>query len=351
MIKYFSNLNNISAVMQTIEQPKQLDPIIDPPEFTSDKFTIGDIQNSEAYKMYKKAEASFWVSGSIDCEADRPNFKRLKLEEQQFLLHVLAFFAASDGIVLENLAVRFYAEVQQAEIRLFYGLQMAIENIHSEVYTDLIKVFVSDPEKRRKLFRSIDESNAVQRKAKWAEKWIRSDRPFSHRLVAFAAVEGILFSASFCAIFYFKKRGKQLPGLIQSNEYISRDEALHCEFACLVHSQLLPHNQCPPETITEIIKSAVDTEMIFVKEALRKPILGMNAPAMIQYVKFVADVLLRMLKCDPVYNVANPFDFMNSISISRKSNFFENRVTEYSLSEVKTGEEDERAEIRFDEDF
>lgn len=333
-----------------MQTTKLTDPIIDPPKYASDKFAIGDIENAEAYKLYKKAEASFWVSGIIDCEIDRVHFKRLKVEEQQFLLRVLAFFAASDGIVLENLAVRFFGEVQQSEARLFYGLQIAVENIHSEVYTDLIKAFVADPEKRKKLFRSIDESNAVQKKAQWAQKWMASEKPFSHRLVAFAAVEGILFSASFCAIFYFKKRGKQLPGLIQSNEYISRDEALHCEFACLLHSQLQQYNQCPPETIKEIIESAVETEIVFVKEALRKPILGMNSASMIQYVKFVANVLLRMLGCDPIYDVTNPFDFMNSISISRKANFFEQRVTDYSLSEVKVDDSHD-TEIRFDDDF
>ena len=329
----------------------QYDPIIDKPVLTSDKFVIGEIVNTEAYKLYKKALASFWVAETIDCENDRAAFLKLKPDEQQFLLHILAFFAASDGIVLENLAMRFYAEVQQAEPRLFYGLQMAIENIHSEVYTDLIKTFVQDLGKRVELFQSIDRSTAVQRKAKWAEQWIGSDRPFSHRLVAFAAVEGILFSASFCAIFYFKKRGKKLDGLIQSNEYISRDEALHCEFACLLHSQLQERNKCPANIIVEIIQSAVDTEIVFVKEALRKPILGMNAASMIQYVKFVADVLLKMLGCPIVYKVSNPFEFMNSISVSRKANFFEQRVTDYSLSDVNIEGEEKNNEIRFDEDF
>ena len=209
-----------------------------------------------------------------------------------------------------------------------------MENIHSEVYTDAINTFVPNKKKRRELFQSIDKSYAIKQKAEWAKMWLASDRPFSERLVAFAAIEGILFSASFCAIFYFRSRGVRLPGLYQSNEYISRDEALHCQFACLIHSQLLPHNQCSKDKMTEIIRSAVATEEAFVNEALSSSILGMNAPLMMQYVRFVADVTLKMLGCEKTYGDTNPFPFMETISIGNKTNFFERKVTEYSLASV-----------------
>ena len=322
----------------------QRDPILDPPDMLSDKFVLGETQNHEAFAMYKKALAAFWVADAIDCEEDQGNFQKMSENEQHFILHVLAFFAGSDGIVLENLACRFMGEVQDPDVRLFYGLQIAMENIHSEVYSDLIKTLVKDRKKRVELFQSIDNSNAVREKALWASKWIGSDRPFAERLVAFAAVEGILFSTSFCAIFYLRKRGHRLPGLYQSNEYISRDEGMHCEFACMLHSQLLDRNKCDKETILEIVKSAVGVEQGFVNESLRNPVLGMNANVMNQYVLFVADVLLHMLGCEKHYKVQNPFPFMESISIENKTNFFERKVTEYNLSDViqpsSTGEED-----------
>lgn len=310
------------------------DPILDASPDLSDKFVIGEIENHAAYELYKRALSAFWVADSIDCNEDQTHFQKLNGNEKKFILNVLAFFAGSDGIVLENLVNRFYEEVQQPEVRLFYGLQIAMENIHSEVYSDLIRTLVKDRQERVRLFKSIDSSNAVQQKALWAEKWIRSDRPFCERLVAFAAVEGILFSASFCAIFYFRKRGYRLPGLYQSNEYISRDEGMHCEFACLIHSQLQEWNKCKKSTILEIVTSAVKVEEAFVQEALEEPILGMNSDVMIQYVHFVADVLLKMLGCPKFYKVANPFPFMDSISVENKTNFFERKVTEYQLSDV-----------------
>jgi ribonucleoside-diphosphate reductase subunit M2 len=313
------------------------DPLLDVSALESDRFVIGDIQNDEAYVAYKRALASFWVAESIDTAEDEKRFHEvLSADEKSFILMVLAFFAGSDGIVLENLACRFYGEVQQPEVRLFYGLQIAMENIHSEVYTQLIQTFEKNKERRDALFRSIDECVAVKAKSDWASSWIKSDAPFAERLVAFAAVEGILFSASFCAIFYFRKRGFPLPGLYQSNEYISRDEAMHCQFACMVHRQLQAHNRCSPARVREIIASAVDVERIFVREALAKPIIGMNSAVMIQYVEYVADVLLRMLDCEPLFSVANPFPWMETISISTKSNFFERRVTDYALAGVKT---------------
>lgn len=310
------------------------DPILDVSEEDSDRYVIGDVVNQEAHRMYKEALASFWVAESVDLEGDAAKFQKLSEDERGFLLMVLAFFAGSDGIVLENLALRFYYEVQQPEVRLFYGLQVAIENIHSEVYTELIQCYERDRTKRRELFRAIDSCAPVKAKAQWAQKWMTADAPFGTRLVAFACVEGILFSASFCAIFYFRKRGTQLPGLYQSNEYISRDEGLHTRFACLLHHQLQPHNRCSEERVLQIVQEAVEVETIFVQEALRKPIIGMNTGMMVDYVKFVADVLLQMLGCAKHYGVLNPFPWMEQISQESKHNFFERRVTNYSLADI-----------------
>lgn len=311
------------------------DPIIDPPASEIDRFVIGEIDNMDAFVMYKKALAAFWVAESVDLATDAAEFDKLKRNEKAFLLKVLAYFAGSDGIVLENAVTRFYGEVQQAEVRLFYGLQIAIENIHSEVYTDLIRTYEKDVQKRVELFRAIDNCAAVRAKADWAQRWLRSEAPFAERLVAFAVVEGVMFSASFCAIFYFKKRGYQLPGLFQSNEYISRDEGLHCQFAVLLYQQLKKHNQIPKERIREIVASAVEVERGFVDSALAKPIIGMNRALMNQYVQFVADGLLKMLECAPLYQAKNPFPWMDMISIDNKSNFFERKVTDYSLAEVR----------------
>jgi ribonucleotide reductase beta subunit family protein with ferritin-like domain len=236
--------------------------------------------------------------------------------------------------VLENLASRFYCDVQLPEARLFYGLQIAIENIHSETYIELIRAYEKDEKRRNLLLSAIDDDPAVSAKAAWALRWIGSDASFGERLVAFAAVEGIMFSSSFAAIFYFRKRGIALPGLYQSNTYIARDEAMHCEFAVLMHRLLKPHNRCSGTKITEIIKSAVLVEENFVRSALTKPILGMNATMMIQYVHFVADGLLAMLGCAKVFGATNPLDYMEQISMNTKVNFFERRVTEYSLAGV-----------------
>ena len=329
------------------------DPILDVSN-EADRFVIGDVENEEAYLFYKRALACFWVSESIDLATDYTQFSKLKKDEQHFLLKVLGFFAGSDGIVLENIICNFYSEVKQAEIRLFYGLQICIENIHSEVYTDLIASLEKDKKKREDLFKSIDKCSAVKSKADWATRWLKSDASFGERLIAFACVEGILFSASFCAIFWFRKRGYDMPGLYQSNEYISRDEALHCQFAVLIYKQLKEHNKIDKERIKEIVISAVEVEKTFVDEALKKPIIGMNAKAMLTYVKFVADGLLRMLDCERHFNVENPFQFMNTISMENKSNFFERRVTEYSLAGVKTTKATESNNIVFkvgDEDF
>lgn len=328
----------------------EFDPILDASDLLSDKFAIGEIQNEEAFRLYKKALASFWVAEAIDINTDIQAFQKLSEAEQNYILVILAFFAGSDGIVLENLAVRFIGEVQQPELRLFYGLQIAIENIHSEVYSDLIKEYIPDRTKRMELFKSIDNNPCIKKKAEWAMKHMDASRPFAERIIGFAAVEGILFSSSFCAIFYFRSKGKDLPGLYQSNEYISRDEALHCEFACLVYRQLQEHNKIGEELAVQIIREAVEVEEFFVDEALRQPILGMNAPLMKQYVRYVADVLLQMLGFSGIYNETNPFGFMDTISFDGKNNFFERRVTAYALAGVDTDKQ-ERQEISFDDDF
>ena len=300
---------------------------------TSARFVLDDNIDEETYRYYKKALASFWVAESIDLASDKKAFDALKPTEKRFLLMVLAFFAGSDGIVLENIACNFYGQVQQPEVRLFYGFQMCIENIHSETYSLLIRAYERDADKRKELFRSIDDMPAVSAKAQWALRYIDAkDPPFAERLVAFACVEGILFSSSFCAIFYLRKRGFELPGLFQSNEYISRDEGLHCEFACHLHRKL--PTPCPPDKILEIVRSAVQVEKIFVDSALADDLLGMNRSLMFQYVQFVADVVLQLLDCPKHFKVANPFDFMTPISLSTKTNFFERRVTDYSIAEV-----------------
>lgn len=322
--------------VQMSDPVRLFDPVIDQSKQTADRFVIGDSQFPEVYAAYKRALSCFWVAESIDLGTDYSGFEKLSADEKNFILMVLAFFAGSDGIVLENLAGRFYVDAQLPEVRLFYGLQIAIENIHAETYAELLRVYEKDATRREQLFRAIDENVAVRAKAEWALQWLGSDASFGERLVAFAAVEGILFSSSFAAIFYFRKRGISLPGLYQSNTYIARDEAMHCEFACLLHRMLQSHNRCEPARIAEIIKSAVLVEEQFVRAALAKPILGMNATMMIQYVHFVADVLLRMLGCPRVYDEENPLPFMESISMQTKVNFFERRVTEYSLANVST---------------
>ena len=319
-----------------VEHKAVFDSIIDASDKTADRLVIGHVQHQELHAAYKRALSCFWVSESIDLAEDTLAFEKLSDGEKTFILRVLAFFAGSDGIVLENLASRFYSEVQLPEARLFYGLQIAIENIHSETYVEIIRVYERDEKRRNALLSAIDDDPAVSAKAAWAIKWIGSDASFGERLVAFAAVEGIMFSSSFAAIFYFRKRGISLPGLYQSNTYIARDEAMHCEFAVMLHRLLKPHNRCTSAKIVEIVRSAVLVEEAFVRSALAQPILGMNAAMMIQYVRFVADGLLAMLGAAKVFNVENPLQFMEQICMSTKVNFFERRVTEYSLAGVST---------------
>jgi len=282
--------------------------------------------------MYKKAEASFWTAEEIDLAQDREDWDaKLSGDERHFISHVLAFFAASDGIVNENLANRFMNEVQLPEARCFYGFQIAMENVHAETYSLLIDTYVKDNAEKRKLFNAIETVPAVRQKAEWALRWINDTSSFAERLVAFAAVEGIFFSGSFCAIFWLKKRGL-MPGLTFSNELISRDEGLHCDFACLLF-KMLKHKP-PVDTVRKIVTDAVACELLFVSEALPVDLIGMNSRLMQNYIEFVADRLLVELGLDKHYNTANPFDWMELISLQGKTNFFEKRVGEYQKAGV-----------------
>ena len=292
-----------------------------------DRFVLFPLKYNDIWDMYKTAEHSFWTAEEIDLAQDSTDWnEKLNADEQHFIKMVLAFFAASDGIVNENLAENFLKEVQYPEARCFYGFQIAIENVHSETYSLLIDTYIKDEAERSKLFHAIDNYPSIMKKADWAMKWINSES-FAERLIAFAAVEGIFFSGSFCSIFWLKKRGL-MPGLTFSNELISRDEGLHCSFACLLHNKYV-QNKVSKEKITEIIMSAVEIEKEFISESLPVSLIGMNANLMKQYIEFVADFWLNELGCARVYNVSNPFDFMDMISLQGKTNFFEKRVGEY----------------------
>lgn len=314
------------------------------------RFVLFPIKHREIWEMYKKAEASFWTTEEIDLSSDQQDWEhRLNDDERHFVKHVLAFFAASDGIVNENLAVNFMREVQYPEARCFYGFQIMMENIHSETYSLLIDTYIKDVNEKNHLFHAIDTLPCVMRKADWALRWIERGS-FAERLVAFAAVEGIFFSGSFCSIFWLKKRGL-MPGLSFSNELISRDEGMHTDFACLLYSQL--EQKLSSERVTAIIAEAVAIEQEFVTDALPVKLIGMNADMMSQYIEFVADRLLVSLGCNKLYNVGNPFDFMEMISLQGKTNFFEKRVSEYQKSGVMntiTNQKDDNV-FSLDEDF
>ena len=310
-----------------------------------DRFVILPINYPKLWEMYKKHEASFWTAEEIDLSADAKDWAAMNDGERHFISHVLAFFAASDGIVNENLAVNFMREVQLPEARCFYGFQIMIENIHAETYALLIDTYIKDPIEKDRLFHAMDTVPAVTKKAEWALRWIENGT-FAQRLVAFAAVEGIFFSGSFCSIFWLKKRGL-MPGLTFSNELISRDEGLHCDFACLLFSML--QNRPGNEEVTSIITDAVTFEKEFVTDALPVSLIGMNAELMGQYIEFVADRLLLSLGCDKFYNATNPFPWMEMISLQGKTNFFEKRVGEYQKSGAMA-EKDSQV-FSLDEDF
>jgi ribonucleoside-diphosphate reductase subunit M2 len=301
------------------------------------RFVLFPIKYNDVWEFYKKAEASFWTAEEIDLSKDNKHWEeKLNKDERFFISRVLAFFAASDGIVNENLVVRFSKEVQIPEARCFYGFQIMIENIHAETYSLLIDSYIKDPTERDFLFRAIETVPCVGKKAEWALHWIEDENaPFGERLVAFAAVEGIFFSGSFAAIFWLKKRGL-MPGLTFSNELISRDEGLHCDFACLLHKHL--NNKTPPEIIRQIITEAVEIEQEFLTEALPVGLIGMNCSMMCRYIEFCADRLLVALGVPKHYNTENPFDFMDLISLQGKTNFFEKRVGEYQKAGVASGD-------------
>ncbi len=312
-----------------------------------DRFVLFPIQHHDIWEFYKKQEASFWTAEEIDLSDDLKDWGNLTDDERHFISHVLAFFAASDGIVNENLAENFLAEVQYTEAKFFYGFQIAIENIHSETYSLLIDTYIKDPQQKDHLFNAIDTLDCVKKKADWALRWIDKGN-FQERLIAFAAVEGIFFSGSFCSIFWLKKRGL-MPGLSFSNELISRDEGLHCDFACLLYNNHV-NNKLDKSVVTGIITDAVEIEKEFVSDALPVRLIGMNSDLMCQYIEFVADRLLVALECDKVYNASNPFDFMEMISLQGKTNFFEKRVAEYQKAGV-TNKEKEKPRFSLDEDF
>lgn len=312
------------------------------------RFVLFPIKFDDIWRMYKQEEASFWTAEEIDLSSDLKDWEKLNDGERHFISHVLAFFAASDGIVNENLAQNFLEQVQYPEAKCFYGFQIMMENIHSETYSLLIDTYIKDPKEKDKLFNALDTVPAVSKKGNWALRWI-DNGSFIEQLIAFAAVEGIFFSGSFCSIFWLKKRGL-MPGLTFSNELISRDEGLHCDFACLLYTQHI-QNKLPEEQVVKIITDAVEIEKEFVVDALPVNLIGMNSKLMCQYIEFVADRLLVALGCKKHYNATNPFDFMEMISLQGKTNFFEKRVAEYQKAGVmNTGEKDSQ-KFTIDEDF
>ena len=319
----------------------QQEPIL---QENKNRFVIFPIQHSDIWQWYKKQEASFWTAEEIDLHQDVVDWKKLSDDERYFLKHILAFFAASDGIVNENLAENFVNEVQYSEAKFFYGFQIMMENIHSEMYSLLIDTLVDNDSEKDELFNALERFPAIKKKADWALRWIESDS-FAERLIAFAAVEGIFFSGAFCSIFWMKKRGL-LPGLATSNEFISRDEGLHRDFACHLHNNHLV-NTVPQERITQILSEALEIEREFITESLPVNLIGMNSKLMSEYLEFVTDHLLETLNCPKVYNTANPFDFMDMISLEGKTNFFEKRVSEYK----KAGVGEEQSDHNIDDAF
>ncbi len=313
------------------------------------RFVLFPIKYNDMWEMYKKHMASFWTAEEIDLHQDLSDWEKLNSGEKHFIKHVLAFFAASDGIVLENLSEKFCSEIQVPEARCFYGFQIAMENIHSETYSLLIDTYIKDVNEKSNLFNAVSNFQVIHDKAQWAMNWINSSNSFAERLVAFAAVEGIFFSGSFCAIFWLKKRSL-MPGLTFSNELISRDEGLHTDFACLLYSHL--QQQLDKERIYEIIRDAVEIEKRFVSDALPVELIGMNSSLMCQYIEYVADRLIFCLGYPKIYNVTNPFDWMDLISLQGKTNFFEKRVGDYQKAGVMAGLKNKNAkEFSLDVDF
>ncbi|WP_213521265.1 ribonucleotide-diphosphate reductase subunit beta [Nonlabens sp.] len=319
--------------MQTTQEPILQD--------NPNRFVIFPIQHDDLWEWYKKQQACIWTAEEIDLQVDLTDWQNsLNSDERYFIKHILAFFAASDGIVNENLAENFVNEVQYSEAKFFYGFQIMMENIHSETYSLLIDTYVKDDKEKDQLFKAIENFPAIKLKADWAMKWIDSPS-FAERLIAFAAVEGIFFSGAFCSIYWLKKRGL-MPGLTFSNELISRDEGMHCDFAVHLHNHHLI-NKVPKERIKEIIVDALNIEREFITESLPASLIGMNAKLMTQYLEFVTDRLLVELECEPVYNVTNPFDFMDLIGMEGKTNFFEKRVGEYQKAGVMNSTKEDKS--------
>ena len=323
-----------------------VEPIL---EKNEGRFVIFPIQHHDIWEWYKKSEASFWTAEEIDLHQDLTDWtSKLNDDERYFIKHILAFFAASDGIVNENLAENFVNEVQYSDAKFFYGFKIMMENIHSETYSLLIDTYVKDDAEKDQLFNAIENFPAIKKKADWALKWIDSPS-FAERLIAFAAVEGIFFSGAFCSIFWLKKRGI-MPGLTFSNELISRDEGVHCDFAVHLHNHHLV-NKVPKDRIRSIIVDALNIEREFITESLPASLIGMNSNLMTQYLEFVTDRLLVELGCEKEFNTKNPFDFMDMISLQGKTNFFEKRVAEYQKAGVANTTDKEANKISFDADF
>jgi len=321
-----AEISTTSTHMQ-IENNSQTDILLKPNE---NRYVMFPIQDNDIWKMYKKQVDCFWRAEEIDFSKDLVDWAKLSADEKYFISMVLGFFAASDGIIVENLAVRFMNDVQLAEARAFYGFQIAMENIHSETYSLMIDTFIKDRNEQLKMFQAVQNFPCIAKKANWAKRWITDNRSsFAARLVAFAIVEGIFFSSSFAAIYWIKKRGL-MPGLTLSNEFISRDEAMHCEFAVLLYKKL--QKKLAKKRVYEIIKEAVEIEKEFITDAIPCRLIGMNTKLMTQYIEFVADRMLLQLGYDKLFNASNPFDFMELISIESKVNFFERTNSEYSLA-------------------
>ncbi|KAF7694757.1 Ribonucleoside-diphosphate reductase subunit M2 [Cucumispora dikerogammari] len=342
--KLTADTEKFNEIFEKLIQTEKTEPLLmENPQ----RFVIFPIKYHEIWQAYKEALSSFWTVEEVDLTRDLVDWATLKKEEKHFISYVLAFFAASDGIVNENLLEKFGTEVQIPEARAFYGFQIMIENIHSEMYSLLVDTYISDSNEKEFLFNAIENIPSVKQKAQWALKWITGDKPFAVRLIAFACVEGIFFSGSFASIFWLKKRNL-MHGLTFSNEFISRDEGMHTKFACLLHRHLT--YKCPPEVIYSIVREAVLIEQKFVTESLPVNLIGMNEKLMSQYIEFVADSLLSDLEVDSVFNVENPFDFMENISLQGKTNFFEKRVSEYQKPFVG-GEKQGLSEKSFDENI
>jgi len=322
---------------------KVVEPIL---QENPNRFVLFPIEHNDLWDWYKKSQACIWTAEEIDLGEDLRDWETLNDDERHFIKHVLAFFAASDGIVNENLAENFVNEVQYTEAKFFYGFQIMMENIHSETYSLLIDTYIKDPQEKDKLFNAIETLDCVKKKADWALRWI-DQASFAERLIAFAAVEGIFFSGSFCSIFWLKKRGL-MPGLTFSNELISRDEGMHCDFACVLYNDHIV-DKLDKSVIEKIIRDAVTIEQEFVSDSLPVRLIGMNAELMCQYIEFVADRLLSSLGNEKIYNVENPFPWMDMISLQGKTNFFEKRVGDYQKAGVMTDRESQMFSL--DEDF